>query len=109
MNIKISTEEDKVIVLASLSLYDPRNNPRRSIDTAMIENHLREKGIYFGNCIQSTFLNNGDKDSLTGTWIFEGEINVLDKTDEDVILIAGKEEKSASKTKSSAKKKTAKK
>tara|TARA_R110002110_G_scaffold201441_2_gene412464 strand:+ start:355 stop:687 length:333 start_codon:yes stop_codon:yes gene_type:complete len=110
MDIKINIEEGKIIVSASLSLYDPRSNPRCSIDTTMIENHLREKEIDFGKCIKSSSLSNGDKDYLTGTWIFECFENKiekpLDKPAENVIL--SKEEKPASKNKSSAKKKTSK-
>jgi hypothetical protein len=107
---KVKTEEDKIVVEATLNPYDPKRNPRQKVNTQHAESYLKENGIKHGKCIKSVNLCNSAHDALSGTWIFEHfEKKIekpLDKPAEKVIL--SKEEKPSLKNKSKAKKKTSK-
>ena len=104
---EINTEEDKVIVSATIAPYNPSKTRRKKVATSDVENHLKESGVEFGKCVQSANLNNKSADSLTGTWIFENKIEKpVDKPAKNVILT--KEEKPVSKINKSRAKKTSK-
>ena len=102
---KINTEEDKIIVSATIVPFNPARTPRRKVTTNDVENHLKENDIEFGECVQSAGLNNRSPDALSGTWIFEKK--KLDKPAKNVILT--KEKKPASKKNKISAKKTSKK
>ena len=111
---KVKTEEDKIVVEATLNPYDPKRNPRQKVNTQHAESYLKENGIKHGKCIKSVNLCNSSPDALSGAWFFEHfekkiEKKIekpLDKPAEKVIL--SKEEKPSLKNKSKAKKKTSK-
>ena len=108
---KVKTEENKIVVEATLDPYDPKRNPRQKVNTQHVESHLKESGIKHGKCIKSVNLCNSSPDALSGAWFFEHfekkiEKKIekpLDKPAEKVIL--SKEKKTLPNKISKAKKK----
>ena len=102
---KVQTEDNKIVVKGEVLPYRTHGGivvKRESVETSDIEKYLEEQNIEFGECIESSSLNNRKSDSLSGIWVFEKK--KLDKPAEYVILPI-EEEKTAPKKRQSRKKK----